>query len=353
VNELIVNLHIHTQYSDGGGTHAEVLQAAQAAGLDVVIVTDHNILVQGIEGYYGEGKRRVLLLAGEEVHDQARQPQKSHLLVIGANRELATFAHNPQRLVEVARKSGGLSFIAHPVDPPAPAFNESDISWADWDVIGMTGLEIWNGFSEFKTHLKSKPRALFYALQPERIASRPFAETLRIWDEKLAAGQRLVGIGSSDAHALRYRWGLLRRIIFPYEFHFRAINTHLLTPTPLSGELESDRRRVLEALQRGRAFIGYDLPAPTRGFRFTAQGRDGKAWMGDSLSGREGVTFQIRLPRPVHCRLIHNGRLVRAWERRETCMYTATQPGAYRVEADIEFRGKTRGWIYSNPIYVV
>lgn len=352
MNELIANLHMHTTYSDGGGTHAEIVQAAQRAGLDVVIVTDHNILVQGPEGYYSEGDRRVLMLVGEEIHDQARIPQKSHLLVIGANRELATHAHNPQHLVEMVRKSGGLSFIAHPVDPPAPAFNEDDISWADWDVTGMTGLEIWNGFSEFKSHLTSKLRGLFYALNPERIPERPLPEVLKIWDEKLAAGRKLVGIGSSDAHALPFRQGPLRRIIFPYEYHFRAINTHILVPSPLTGEVETDRRLVLDALQRGRAFVGNDLPASTRGFRFTAQGMDRKVWMGDSLSGQQGVTFQIRLPRAVPCRMIHNGRLAKAWERRDTITYITHEPGAYRVEADIEFQGKIRGWIYSNPIYV-
>ncbi len=51
------------------------------AGLDVIIVTDHNVFVSGPEDYYKNGDRRVLLLVGEEVHDQARQPQKNHLLV--------------------------------------------------------------------------------------------------------------------------------------------------------------------------------------------------------------------------------------------------------------------------------
>ena len=42
-----------------------------------------------------------------------------------------------------------------------------------------------------------------------------------------------------------------------------TITTHLLTPTGLTGNLIDDRRMVLEALQQGHAFIGYDLPEPT------------------------------------------------------------------------------------------
>ena len=84
MNELIVNLHMHTTYSDGTGTHADIVQAALQTGLDVVITTDHNVLVNGPAGYYQDGDRKVLLLIGEEVHDQTLNPQKNHLLVFGA-----------------------------------------------------------------------------------------------------------------------------------------------------------------------------------------------------------------------------------------------------------------------------
>ncbi|HKJ28529.1 MAG TPA: PHP domain-containing protein, partial [Anaerolineales bacterium] len=92
MHEITINLHMHTVYSDGFGTHKELAQAAVRAGLDAIIVTDHNIWVKGIEGYHHEGEDRVLVLVGEEVHDQARLPQKNHLLIFGADRELATYA---------------------------------------------------------------------------------------------------------------------------------------------------------------------------------------------------------------------------------------------------------------------
>ena len=92
MNEFIINLHMHTTYSDGSGTHAEIVQAALQAGLDAVITTDHNVLVNGPAGYYQDGDRKVLLLVGEEVHDQTAIPQKNHLLVIGAGREMAELA---------------------------------------------------------------------------------------------------------------------------------------------------------------------------------------------------------------------------------------------------------------------
>jgi hypothetical protein len=175
--EISVNLHMHTFYSDGHATHADIAQAALRAGLDVVIVTDHNVYVEGPQGYYADGDRRVLLLVGEEIHDQARLPQKSHLLVFDGGRELATLAWNLNLLLEGVHQAGGLSFIAHPYDPEAPAVGEDDISWVDWQEQGYTGLELWNGLSEFKSLLKSTLHALYYAYNPNRIAHGRFRKS--------------------------------------------------------------------------------------------------------------------------------------------------------------------------------
>jgi hypothetical protein len=352
MHEITVNLHMHTAYSDGHYNHEQIAQAALRCGLDAVIITDHNVWVNGPEGYYQDGDKRVLLLVGEEIHNQARHPQKNHLLVIGTGRELATLAAEPQRLLDTIQKSEGLAFLAHPVDPAAPAVGETDISWVDWDLRGFTGIELWNGFSEFKGRLKSMLHALYYVFNPKRIARGPYPDALRKWDELLSQGSKVVAIGGSDAHALPARLGPLRRTVLPYEFHFQAINTHLLLPHPLSGDIFRDQRMILEALRNGNAFIGYDLPASTHGFRFRAQGVDGIASMGEQIDCRNGVTLQIRLPARSECRLLHNGKTVKIWRKRENCTHITSQPGVYRVEVYIHYLGRMRGWIFSNPIYV-
>jgi hypothetical protein len=51
--------------------------------------------------------------------------------------------------------------------------------------------------------------------------------------------------------------------------------------------------------------------------------------------------------------LIRDGQLVKTWQRSETCTHITSDPGAYRVEAYIHDAGKRRGWIFSNPIYIV
>ena len=352
MEELIANLHMHTPYSDGHGLHHDIALSALKSGLDVVITTDHNVLVNGFEGYYQDGQRKVLMLVGEEIHDQARQPQKNHMLVSGANRELATFASNPQNLINQIKQSGGLSFLAHPIDPALPLFKEVDLSWVSWDVTNFTGIELWNGSSEFKSVIHSYPQGIWYAFFPELIAHGPFPEALRLWDKLLAKGDKVVAVGGSDAHAAQMRLGPLHRTIFPYEYHFQCINTHLLTPTSLSGDLPADRRMVLQALQLGHAFVGYDLPAPTKGFRFSATTEDKIAIMGDEMEYKNGVTLQFLLPCQAECRLIKDGVAIQEWVGKEAGTYITREPGVYRVEAFIQFLGSRRGWIFSNPIYI-
>lgn len=352
MNEIIVNLHMHTTYSDGTGTHRDLVQAALDSDVDVIIATDHNVLVKGPEGYTVEGQDKVLLLIGEEVHDRTRSPQKNHLLVFGMDREMAGMARDPQSLINAINKAGGMSFIAHPVDPAAPAVDQPDISWVDWDVRGFTGIELWNAFSEFKSLLKSKWHALYYAYQPKRIARGPFPDTLKRWDQLTSNGQRVVAVGGSDAHALSASMGPLKRTIFPYRFHFQGVNTHLLTPTPLRERLEEDRKMIWEAFQKGHAFIGYDRPAPTTGFRFKAHGKNKTSMMGDVISPKHGITLQITLPKRAECRLIKDGKPIKTWTNREICSHTTTEPGVYRVEAYLHYKGKKRGWIFSNPIYI-
>ena len=352
MHEIVINLHMHTRYSDGSGTHKDIAQAAIQNNMDAVIVTDHNVLVQGVEGYYRVGPSRVLLLVGQEVHDQDRDPQKNHLLVFNANRDLSFLADDPQTLINGVRDAGGICFIAHPRDPEAPAFNETDISWEDWTVQNYTGIELWNGLSELKTVIPTKLHGAFYALFPKFIGHHPIHEILQRWDNLLANGRPIVAIGGSDAHAMHMHMGPIHRIIFPYDFHFKTINTHLFIPQPLTGEVPTDKKMIYDALTAGRCFVAYDLPMSTCGFTFKAKGLEQSVIMGEEISVKGGVTLQAHVPEPAEIHLIKDGKQIGVWKKNHACAYTATEPGVYRVEVYRNYLGKKRGWIFSNPIYV-
>jgi hypothetical protein len=352
MQEIILNLHIHTNYSDGCFPHAEVAKAAIRCGLDAIMITDHNIRPDGLQGYYHDGGNKVLVMIGEEIHNQDRQPQKSHLLAFGTDRDLACFASDPQLLIQEVSRSGGICFLAHPYDPALPAFREDNISWEDWQVSGYTGIELWNGFSELKVHVHNKIQAIFYAFYPQFIAHKPPAQTMRIWDNLLSKGNKVVAIGGSDAHATRHFMGPISRIIFPYEFHFSAINSHLLIPESLSGNANADNLLILKAIRNGHIFVGYDLPAPTRGFRYWVENGINDIKMGDEIKLNRTLKLKIHLPSPAECHLVKDGEIIQQWNGETEIQTTVEKTGVYRVECYRNYLGQKRGWIFSNPIYI-
>lgn len=352
MEELITNLHIHTIYSDGTGNHSEVAAAALDAGIDVVIVTDHNTWVNGVEGYHEKNSHKVLLLSGEEIHDQGLSESHNHLIVLGAGRELSTYASNPQQLIDMVNRSDGLSFIAHPYEDAMPFFGETNITWVNWDIQNFTGLELWNGLSELKTVAHNVFQAIFYAFFPFLIAHGPKRAVMEKWDALLKQGQRVSGICGSDAHQLHLKKGPIKKTIFPYQFHFRCINNHLLTPQKLSGDLIQDRKMIMNALRNGNSYIGYDYPRSTSGFRFSAQSMEKTASMGDEVILNGNITLQVKVPGKAECVIIKDGKPLKAWKNREIYTLIVDQPGVYRVECALNFMGQRRSWIISNPIFI-
>ena len=349
--EVVANLHMHTPYSDGECYHDEIVTAAAKAGIDVVLTTDHNIFVSDVEGYRG----KVLLLVGEEVHDNQRQPQANHCLIYNANIEMMEHASDPQKLVNETSKHNGLAFFAHPFEYGSTIMHDLDaIPWVDWQVQRNTGIEIWNYMTEFKAGLINWPATLLLAFMPSLIISGPFKATLKKWDALTARGEHIVGIGNADAHGTHFHVGPIRKTIFPYDYLFRCVNTHLLLDRPFLREFQHDKELVYNALQAGHCFVGYDLIAPTRGFSFVAYSgtrKSTRATMGDDLQRSGATIFEVSCPESAHIRLLHNGVVV-ATNSGRTLKHTAIEPGAYRVECYRSFRLARRGWIFSNPIYV-
>ncbi len=348
--EYVGNLHVHSVYSDGTAVHKKIAAAAEAAGLNVVIVTDHNVRPEGLEGYYG----RTLLLVGEEVHNVQRQPQANHLLVYGVQQGLAPHSFgSAQTLIKTARERGGICYIAHPMEKRSPLSPDLNaIPWVEWPIEGVKGMEIWNYMSEFKGLLWSKLAALVYTSRPEWGIRGPYRSTLKLWDELLNTGQRLSALGGADAHGRTYHWGRFERTVFPYRYLFNCVNTHFLTQGPMTGEVEEDRALVYEALQSGRTWVGYDLPYPTYGFRFVVRSGSAQVTVGEELKRLGALTLEIDLPAPGEIHLLRNGKRIQRVRGRQL-RHTSAEPGIYRVEVYRTFWRRKVGWIYSSPIYVV
>lgn len=345
--EIVGNLHLHTDLSDGAASHEAVAAAARQAGLDFIIYTDHNTTRPEKAGWYQE----LLCLMGQEIHDTRVEPSVSHLLGYMLTDDLQHLADQPQRLIDTIAERGGLSFLAHPLERPGFRPEYRAIPWQHWPVSGYTGLELWNAMSEIKWRLRSLPRGIAGAYLPAWVLTGPFPETLSLWDELLAKGDKIVAIGGADAHGKSYRLGPLNRVIYPYAYLFRAVNTHLLLPEPLARDLKRAGQQIRAALAGGHCFVGCGLDGSPRGFRFTAISGGQKAMMGDSLAWSGSAMLQAVSPRRARIRLLRNGRSIAETTGRALLKHI-TEPGIYRVEAYRRRWGQWRGWVFTNPIYI-
>jgi hypothetical protein len=101
-------VHLHTTYSDGTATVPEVVAAARAAGVDLVLVTDHDSLAARRDGWEGRHDG-VFALVGTEV-----SPKQGHYLAFGVDREIRHAGRSALEIAEAVRQAGGVGFAAHP-----------------------------------------------------------------------------------------------------------------------------------------------------------------------------------------------------------------------------------------------
>ncbi len=332
-------VHVHTTLSDGGGTPAEVIEAARRAGLGFVAITDHNNLdAKPFEGY----REGVLVLVGTELSTTA-----GHELGLGVPDPVFRFDGDARDGLEDIRDLGGFSFAAHPLSP------RDDLRWTGWDLPGPWGLELLNGDSEWRrAGARNLLTAALYGLNHGYAllaGLNPPDELLARWDRVLAQ-RDAVGIAGADAHSrlpVTRKWA----VRFPsYESLFSLAQNHVLLDAPLTGDAARDAAAVLGALRRGRSHVGLDALAPAGAFAFTVEGPSGRWPMGDSVPAGLGLVARAsgRVPRDTRILLLRDGRLLH--EAAESLEEPLAGPGVYRVEARVP--GWSVPWILTNPIVV-
>jgi hypothetical protein len=329
-------IHVHTTVSDGGGTPAEVAAAARAAGLQFVVITDHNTVdAKAFEGYH-DG---VLVMVGTEASTTG-----GHILGLGVSDPAYRFSGDPLDVLEDIRDLGGIAFAAH------PASARSDFRYTAWDLPGPWGMEVLNGDSQARAAgwLRLLRAAALYGLNARYAllgSLTPPTEELARWDALLAR-RNVPAIAGADAHA---RIPLRKDAALPvpsYEAMLGLMANYVLLEAPLTGDAARDAAAILEALGRGRSYVGVDALAPAGGFYFVAEA-GGERWtMGDTVPPREGLRLRAggALPADSQVQILKDGRPGRDAEG------TVSGPGVYRAEVHVH--GAITPWILSNPIYV-
>lgn len=331
-------LHVHSRYSDGSGPVEEIVEAAQAAGLDLLLIADHNTLAARTEGWVGWHGSTLVMVA-----DEITPPGRAHVLALGVSDiEGLQYLSEPAYLERVAGQ-GGLAILAHPEGKPDVGFGASSQPWFHWRSPGYDALEVWSYMHDWIDGLRwwQVPGA---CLRPHRRISGPDRHLLGLWDGLLKE-RDVCGVAALDAHAAQVLAGTLH--IFPYRDLFHTTLTHILVP-PLSGEAAQDEAAVIEALRQGRAYITFELLSPVEAFTFAAE-RGGERWLPISrLPAGPTTALLVRAPEPAEIRLLHDGRVRATADDRGAC-WQVSEPGVYRVELYLA----GRPWIFSNPICIV
>jgi len=348
-HDLSCAVHVHTTYSDGTATVPELLAAAAEAGVDAVLLTDHDTLAARRHGWEGD-HGGVFLLVGTEV-----SPKRGHYLAFGVGAEIDHEGRSAVEIAAAVRAAGGTGFAAHPFSaggrmliPPAARRIVLPHGWpALDDPAGLDGLELWSLTTDAAESWRTPAAAYRWLRDPEAaIAAGPPAHHLAAWDA-LSARRRVPAIGGLDGHAPGLRVRGRVRTPLPHRRTFELLRTHLVCERPLGAGLEADRETIIAALGAGAAWLHCPCVAAAGSPRLWVEAGSG-AMLAIGSEGPAGpAVLRLRLPREAEITVLRDGSPMHR-ERADALDLDVEAPGAYRVEARID----GRLWLLSNPVHL-
>jgi sugar phosphate isomerase/epimerase len=311
--------HVHTTRSDGRGDLDEVVRAAREAGLQFIVVSDHNVLAPGDAGW----RDGVLVVPATEI-----SAPYGHVVGIGLSRELDRDERQKDTLAAV-RRLGGSAVLAHPFHPGRPFTRWTRDDWSGMEVVSNDSF--WGLVRRDQAWWRAGKALLLLPWDPGLSMLAFYQDPAREFARfDAAASRRKVALlCASDAHG----WPT-------YRADFEAFSMHVpVTPT---GDGPTDVAAVGKALLDGSAWCVLDAVAPASGVRLsvapaadridlaaTSPGKTRPAWMllrdgapvGAMATAPGGWTFACGGPCP---------------------------PGAYRVEG----RRDGAPFLFTNPVWI-
>ncbi len=374
--EYRANLHVHSAFShDSRGKIEDIVASAKKAGTQVLMFTEHPAAHYDFVKDGHQGMRDgVLMVAGAEEVGLLAYPL-APVPKAGGTLEMAA----------LVKRTGGLNFLAHLEE-------RMDVESPD-----LTGVEIYNIhalFKEQKRLVSQMKNPIWLANAAKMINQYPQEAYSTLHDypanylkrfDALCQKRPHTGVSANDAHqniglVLRLKENnkvqvedalggklleidrlvagavakipadakpgdvVLRLQLDRYENALRHAATHLL----MEGQT---REQVWEALEKGRAFVGFDWMADSTGFQLEVQEGDKRHAMGSRLKLEPGIRLAGKAPLAGEWKIARNGMVVHEGTGRAMEM-ELKEPGVYRAEVWLEIAGEKRVWILSNPIYV-
>jgi hypothetical protein len=297
-------LHLHTVHSDGRHTAAEVCHRAREAGLDFVVITDHNNTTHQLDPVDEPGLLRIV---GEEVTTPGGH---AGVWGLGGERDSVDFRLIPgderiKDLVRAVNDRGALFSINHP---------RADCLGCSWEHAipeGVAAMEITDG------------------TPAGREAS------IALWDSLLGRGRRIVAVGSSDWHRPDHSIGTASVRVWASALSEAAI---------------------LEGIRAGRVVVVADgrTPPPV----LTARAGREEAHIGDTLTVARGTSIVAEVTVPA---ALAGGRVDFVWDGASAESATTTVGAPARFERTVQKDGYVRAHVQAtdgspvavtNPVFV-
>jgi hypothetical protein len=161
-------LHAHTTRSDGELEPEELIQGYEAAGFDVLAITDHWIRTEAAST---DG---LLVIPSSELSCRLPDWPDTHLLAFGIDQDPMEFVRTRPDLAGAAAwvaEHGGVSYLAHPY--------WTGLVPGEFGIDGIAGIEVYNAGCELETG-----RGL----------------SAVHWDDLLERGIRCFAIAADDTH---------------------------------------------------------------------------------------------------------------------------------------------------------
>lgn len=352
--------NVHTNRGVGSGTPAEVIRAAQEVGLDFLTITDLNVFTgpDVPEGYH----RQLLVVGGDEF-----SYLESRLIHYDLERRhsIESLGQAQVLLADLLSQSGNdsrsdLITLAHPMRP--------GFKWSGPYPTGLDSLEVINMKSVWQRAWNESKvsffwSAIIYPFNPQfallRLYEEP-QEELALWDQ-LSLAQPTVGLAGAEATA---RTGPIDsfHVRFPsYHRSFSLLSNHVLLRSELTGEAESDRRKVLQALAAGQTYMCLDVLGNPKGFAAFIKDRDRVVPIGGHVKWSPGMKLVVHIPRkpkvPFETKFFKDGQELMASNSIDT-EYELHGKGVYRIivrvfpTLTLPDGQRWMTWIYTNPFYV-
>ncbi|MFO0661632.1 MAG: CehA/McbA family metallohydrolase [Polyangiaceae bacterium] len=181
---LQADFHAHTRLSDGFLSPFGLVRQARRRGLDVLSITEHNLVFPGQLGKaWADAIGGPMIIPGEEITSG-----RYHVIAVGMHDRVLP-SSSLDSVIEQVHAQGAVAIAAHPVKL------------------------FWPSLVPSRAHFDGAELMHPIALQPQRGPGWRWDEMRTFFDEAIDNGKPLAAIGSSDYHFFSIL-GLCRTYVF-------------------------------------------------------------------------------------------------------------------------------------------